>query len=144
MASFFESLIIKIKPQLDQIKFVPVNVGYDERQIIFLRPMSSRLKVTTQNYSQGFAIFSNELTITLNTGETMTLSAFYNKFVSDFSLVFLNDTKDKKIPQSLGETPNSVVLSTDQFRVVQIDSHIQSHLPSPQTGLFCANNNCNT
>lgn len=117
---------LKIKPQLDQIKFVPVNIGYDERQIIFLRPMSSRLKVTTQNYSQGFAIFSNDLTITLTTGETMTLEAFYNKFVSDFSLVFLNYTKDKKIPQSLGETPNAVVLAANQFRVVQIDSHIQS------------------
>lgn len=117
---------LKIKPRLEITKAVPVNVGYNEREVIFLRPMSSRLKVTTQNYSQGFGLFTNELTITLNSGATMTLAQFYNQYVADFSLLFLNFTKEKKIPKSVGETPNAAVLSTDQFRVVQIDAHIQS------------------
>ena len=117
---------LKIKPILDVIKTVPVNLGYNERQVIFLRPMSTRLKVTTQNYSQGFGVFSNELTITLTDGTVMTLADFYNKFVSDFGLVFLNYTKEKKIPPSLGEVPNLVVLATEHFKVVQIDQHIQA------------------
>jgi len=117
---------LRIKPQLDVIKLAPVNVGYNERQVIFLRPMSTRLKVTTQNYSQGFGIFSNELTITMQDGKVLTLEEFYNQFVSDFSLVFLNYTKEKKVPPSLGETPNAVVLSTEHFKVVQVDAHIQS------------------
>lgn len=117
---------LQIKPKLEKSKVAPINVGYNEREVIFLRPISSRLKVTTPNYSQGFGVFTNELTITLNTGEKMTLADFYNKFVADFSLVFLNYTKEKKIPKSLGESPNAVVLSSDHFRVVQVDAHIQS------------------
>lgn len=117
---------LQIKPQLEITKVVPVNVGYNERQVIFLRPMSSRLKVTTQNYSQGFGLFTNELTITLNTGSTMTLADFYNQYVADFSLMFLNYSKEKKVPKSLGETPNVVVLSAEHFKVFQVDAHIQS------------------
>lgn len=116
---------LQIKPQLDLIKTVPINIGYNERQIIFLRPFSSRLKVTTQNYSLGFGIYSSDLTIALTTGEVMTLRQFYNKFVSDFSLLFLNYSKDKKVPTVLGEKPNAVVLSADHFKVIQIDAHIQ-------------------
>lgn len=117
---------LRIKPRLETLKFAPTNVGFNERQVIFLKPASTRLKVTTQNYTKGFGIFSNELTITLNTGETLTLADFYDKFVSDFSLVFLNYTKEKKIPQALGEKPNAVILSANHFKVVQTDSHIQS------------------
>ena len=117
---------LMIKPQLDVIKQAPVNVGFDERQVIFMRPISSRLQVTTPNISLGFGIYSNELTITMPTGEVLTLADFYNQFVSDFSLVFLNYTKEKKIPPILGEKPNAVVLSADSFKVVQVDSHIQT------------------
>jgi hypothetical protein len=117
---------LRIKPELNLIKTVSINLGYNERQVIFLRPISTRLKVTTQNYSQGFGIFTNELTITLTSGEVMTLADFYLKFVSDFSLVFLNYGKEKKIPPSMGETPNKVVLSASDFKVVQIDQHIQA------------------
>jgi hypothetical protein len=116
---------LRIKPDLSVIKTVSVNLGYNERQVIFLKPMSTRLKVTTQNYSQGFGIYTNELTISLNTGEVMTLGDFYAKFVSDFGMMFLNYSKDKKIPASLGELPNQVVLSAANFKVVQTDQHIQ-------------------
>jgi len=117
---------LTIKPTLEFSKYAPINIGFNERQVIFMRPVSSRLKVTTQNYSYGFGLYSNELTITLNTGETYTLSDFYDKFVSDFSLLFLNYSKEKKVPKLLGEKPNAVTLSSSFFKVVQVDKHIQS------------------
>lgn len=116
---------LQIKPDLKSVNTVPVNLGYNERQVIFLKPMSTRLKVTTSNYSKGFGIFSNELTITLIGGEVMNLADFYAKFVSDFGLVFLGYTKEKKVPSSLGEVPNTVVLSAEHFKIVQVDAHIQ-------------------
>lgn len=117
---------LRIKPSLETLKYAPVNIGFNERQVIFVKPISSRLKVKTQTYTYGFGFYSNELTITLNTGETYTLADFYEQFVSDFSLVFLNYTKEKKVPKALGEKPNAITLSSDQFKVVQVDKHIQS------------------
>jgi hypothetical protein len=117
--------ILRIKPQLDPINTLSVNLGYNERQVLFFKPISSRLKVTTDNYSQGVGLFSNELTLTLAEGQSMTLEDFYKQFVSDFGLLFLSYAKEKKLPSSLGEVPNAAVLETSSFKVVQVDQHIR-------------------
>lgn len=118
--------VLRIKPELVPSTSLPINLGYNERQVLFLKPSSTRLKVTTDKYSQGIGIFSNELSITLTNGTAMTLADFYKKFVSDFGLLFLNYAKEKKLPSALGETPNAVVLDTANFKVVQTDLHIQA------------------
>lgn len=116
---------LRIKPILERSTLVQLNVGYNERDIIFLKPASDRLAVTTDQYSQGFGIYTNELTITMQNGKDLTLTQFYQNFVSDFGLLFLNYAKEKKLPASLGESPNSVVASASNFKVVQVDQHIQ-------------------
>jgi hypothetical protein len=114
-----------IKPNLQRDTLVQLNLGYNERNLIFLRPISERLAITTDQYSQGFGIFTNELKITMNNGSQMTLEDFYQSFVSDFGLLFLNYAKEKKLPSSLGEIPNTVTLSPANFKVIQVDQHIQ-------------------
>jgi hypothetical protein len=116
---------LRIKPAVLRTNQVQLNVGYNERLVIFLKPISERLGITTDKLSQGFAIFTNDLTITLNNGKQMTFTQFYQTFVSDFGLMFTNYAKDKKLPASLGETPNRVSLNSANFKVVQVDSHIQ-------------------
>jgi hypothetical protein len=116
---------LRIKPQLVKESIIQVNLGYNERNIIFLRPISDRLSVTTDKYSQGFGILTNELTITMNNGDQMTLSDFYGSFVSDFGMLFLSYAKEKKLPSSMGESPNVVTVSANNFKVIQTDQHIQ-------------------
>jgi hypothetical protein len=116
---------IRIKPTLERSRVVQLNLGYNERNIVFLRPISDRLAITTDSYSQGFAILTNELIITMNNGKQLSLTQFYQNFVSDFGLMFLNYAKEKKIPSALGEAPNGVTLATTNFKVVQTDQHIQ-------------------
>lgn len=116
---------LRIKPILERSTLVQLNVGYNERDIIFLKPISDRLSVTTDQYSQGFGIYTNDLTTTMQNGKELTLTQFYQNFVSDFGLLFLNYAKEKKLPASLGETPNPVVATATNFKVVQIDQHIQ-------------------
>jgi len=118
--------VLNLKPVLVVIPELQINVGYNEREVIFVKPISTRLGVTTEEYSRGFGVFTNELTISLNNGTTMPLSEFYVKFVSDFGLLFLNYAKEKKLPNSLGEVPNSPTLATANFKVVQIDQHIKN------------------
>lgn len=116
---------LKIKPILQRSPLVQLNVGYDERNLIFLKPISDRLAVTTDKYSLGFAIYTNELIITMNNGKQLSLTKFYQSFVSDFGMMFMNYAKEKKLPAAVGEMPNVVTLNTANFKVIQSDSHIQ-------------------
>ena len=118
--------ILRLKPQLAVVPELQINVGYNEREVIFVKPISTRLALTTDLYSRGFGIFTNELTIALNNGQSMPLSEFYVKFVSDFGLLFLNFAKEKKLPSALGEVPNVPTLTATNFKVVQIDAHIKN------------------
>ena len=118
--------VLNLKPILVVVPELQINVGYNEREVIFIKPISTRLGVTTEEYSRGFGVFTNELTISLNNGTTMPLSEFYVKFVSDFGLLFLNYAKEKKLPKSLGEVPNAPALASANFKVVQIDQHIKN------------------
>lgn len=116
---------LSIKPQLDPINVLSINVGYNERQVIFLRPISTRLRLSTDNLSQGIGIYSNELTISLGNGQSMKMSEFYSRFVSDFGLLFLSYAKEKKLPASLGDVPIAPVLETTAFTVAQINAQVQ-------------------
>lgn len=116
---------LRLKPVLERSSLVQLNLGYNERNIIFLRPISDRLAITTEQFSQGFGIFTNELTITLANGQQLQLTDFYQNFVSDFGMLFVNYAKEKKLPAALGDTPNRVTLDNQNFKVIQADSHIQ-------------------
>jgi len=118
--------VLNLKPVLVVIPELQINVGYNEREVIFVKPISTRLGVTTDEYSRGFGLYTNELTISLNNGVTMPLSEFYVKFVSDFGLLFLNYAKEKKMPNSLGAVPNVPSLASSNFKVIQIDQHIKN------------------
>ena len=117
--------VLKIKPDVYTVPELQVNVGFNERQIIFAKPISKKQNLTVDGYSSGFGVFTNELTIPLDDDSTSTLEEYYNNFVSDFGLILLNLAKDRKVPAILSETPDAPILSTTNFQVVQIDSHIK-------------------
>jgi hypothetical protein len=117
--------VLTIKPELVPVNTLSLNIGYNERQVIFLKPISTRLRVSTVGYSLGFGIFTNELLISLGNGERMTLADFYQQFVSDFGLLFLSFAKEKKLPSSLGVTPNAPILETSAFTVIQKNRHVR-------------------
>ena len=115
---------LSIKPDLLLVNNLQVNVGFNERQIIFFRPISTRLKVTTSQYSQGIGLYTNELKIQ-SIGREITLADYYQAFISDFSLLFTEYSKEKKIPASLGVIPIAPTLVDTNFTVVQDNEHIK-------------------
>lgn len=115
---------LRIKPQPYKVPELQINLGFNEREVIFIRPISTTLDLTTDVYSNGFGIFSNELNIITADGSTSTLADYYNNFVSDFGLLFLSFAKEKKLPATLGLKPLAPVLDVNNFKVVQIDTHI--------------------
>lgn len=103
-------------------KEIQVNVGFDERQAIFLKPIDYNFDVAASLYSPGIGIYSSELTITTPSGP-QTLSDFYKTQVTDFGQIFLNSAKEKSIPAVHGETPDAPVLDPNNFKVLQVNAH---------------------
>lgn len=103
-------------------KEIQVNVGFDERQVIFLKPIDNNFDIAASTYSPGIGFYSNEMTITLPTG-SQSLGDFYKSQVTDFGQIFINAAKEKQVPAVHGETPYAPNLDSTNFKVVQINAH---------------------
>ncbi len=104
-------------------KTVEVNVGFDERQAVFIKSIDGDFNVASSSYSPGITFWSNELQINTSDG-VQTLSDFYNSQVSDFGQIFIAAAKEKTIPAVYGQTPAAPVVSADNFKVVQVNAQI--------------------
>jgi len=103
-------------------KEIQVNIGFDERQVIFLKPIDNNFDIAASQYSPGIGFYSNEISITLPTG-SQTLNDFYKSQVTDFGQIFINAAKEKHVPAVHGETPDAPNLDPNNFKVVQINAH---------------------
>jgi hypothetical protein len=103
-------------------KEIQVNVGFDERQVIFIKPIDPDFNVAASQFSPGVGFYSNEMNIVTPTGTT-TLETFYKDQVVDFGQQFISAAKEKHIPSALGEIPSVPQLSIGNFQVVQINAH---------------------
>ena len=117
--------ILRIKPVPYRTPELQINVGFNERQVIFIKPISRANNITIDDYSNGFGVFTNELTITLQDDSQSTLEQYYNNFVADFGLILLNSAKEKKIPAVIGESPIAPIPQVNDFKVSQVDLHIK-------------------
>lgn len=102
---------------------VDVNVGFDERQGVFIKSIDGDFNVASSSFSPGICFWSSELQINTSEG-VQTLEVFYNSQVSDFGKTFIAAAKEKTIPAVYGQTPNSPVLSAENFKVVQVNTQI--------------------
>lgn len=103
-------------------KEIQVNVGFDERQVIFLKPIDANFDVAASSYSPGVGVWTNELSIPTTSGN-LSLETFYKTQVVDFGLQFINAAKEKTIPSVLGEIPNAPTLDVTNFPVLAINEH---------------------
>lgn len=117
--------MLRIKPQPYRFPELQVNVGFNEREVIFIRPISKSANLTIDEYSNGVAVYTNELTIPIQDDSTTTLENYYNNFVSDFGLILLNLAKERKLPAIIGTKPLAPTIDAANFKVVQVDQHIQ-------------------
>lgn len=102
---------------------VDVNVGFDERQAIFIKSIDGDFNVASSKYSPGICFLSNELQINTSDG-VKTLTEFYTSQVSDFSKIFIASAKENVIPAVYGQTPSAPVVSSENFKVVKVNSQI--------------------
>lgn len=103
---------------------IEVKVGFNERQVVFVKPIDSNSKIPAENFSPGVAFYSNNLTISDNTGLVKTLAEYYRDEVSDFGQFIKSLKVDYIPPSSVGITPDPPVINTNNFKVVQINKHL--------------------
>jgi len=103
---------------------IEIKVGFNERQVIFVKPIDPVSKIPAENYSPGIAFYSNELEITDTAGVKMTLAQYYKNEVSDFGQFIKSLKVDYIPPAAVGIVPSAPAIDTANFKVVQINKHL--------------------
>jgi len=133
---------LKIYSPVVYRKRVRISVGYNERNVLFIKPVNAELNLVAKDWSKGTGFFTNDLKLSSNTPENgYTMDQYYFEVVYDYGEV-LQDLVQKKVPNKLGGTPNVVNLNQSNFKVVQINRHLTDS--SDANLLLNKNNYANT
>ena len=116
--------VIKIAVDPFAIKEVQINVGFDEREIIFVKAIDKDTNITTRDFSPGVAFYSNELLITSGTSQ-LSLENYYKQEVMDFGTSMLSLVKEGTIPAVYAEKPDAPRLTDTNLQVVLVNSQKQ-------------------
>jgi hypothetical protein len=116
--------VLKIYSPIIYTKSIMVSVGYNERNIIFAKPLNTDNHLLCRTWSPGTGFWTNDLRLSADTSDNgTTMENFYTDFVYDYGVV-LQDLVAKKIPNKMAGTPESPILDQNNFKVVQINKHL--------------------
>lgn len=105
-------------------RYVQVDIGYNERQGIFFKTIDDNFNIVSAVWSTGVVFWSNDLVTKNNNGDLVNLETYYLNNVADFGKMFLGAAKEKKIPAVQGLRPSVPLVTTDSFKVVQINKQV--------------------
>lgn len=119
---------LKISASQDTKVSADIPIGFDEREVIFVKSIDPDSNIPSTKWSPGVAFYSNELTYVDSTGATQTLQKFYQKNVVDFGQVLLSYAQDYYPSIREGIIPNTPVLNYSggegDFKIVQINTQL--------------------
>ena len=119
---------LRISSTQDNEVYADIPVGFDEREVIFCKPIDPDSNIPATNWSPGVSFYTNELTYVDATGTVQTLQSFYQKNVVDFGQVLLSYTTDYYPTIREGLIPNKPILNyesgTGDFKVVKINGQL--------------------
>ena len=122
--------VLKIYSSIIYNKTLRVSVGYNERNVVFAKPLNTDNHLLCRTWSPGTGYWSNDLRLSSNSSDNgTTMEQFYTDFVYDYGTV-LQDLVAKKTPNKLAGTPIAPTLNTDNFKVVQINKHLTDSVDS--------------
>ncbi len=124
--------ILKISSAADETLNVEVAVGFDERSVVFLKPIDPDSKIPATNWSPGSAFYTNDLTTFNIDGTEQTLAEFYQSQAVDFGKFLLSFANDKIPTSREGLKPNAPTLDSTNFEVKLINGQITNSATSVQ------------
>jgi hypothetical protein len=105
-------------------KSLQVSIGYDERNVVFVKPINTEHNLVARKWSAGVGYYTNELLLSDETSaKGLNLENYYVDYVYDYGEA-LKDMVQKKTPTKLAGEPNVPVLDGENFKVVQINQHL--------------------
>ncbi len=110
-------------------KYVDIEIGYDECQLIFLKGVNDDFNIIADEWSDSIPFYSNDLTLENN---TLGLETFYYNYVSDFGRQMEAQAKEKFIPAYLGVKPAAPTISAGQFSVKQVNTQLNAALDTEE------------
>ena len=113
--------VLEYYSDLSSQKTVEISIGFDEYDVIFIRPINTETYIIGSTWSKGMSFYSNDLV--LDTDSNVGMNDFYINTVSDYGQL-LEDLVKQKIPTTQASTPNKPVMNSANFKVVQINSHL--------------------
>lgn len=116
--------VLSIYKDVDTDLDVEIKLGFDERQIIFIKPIDPNSNIPAESFSPGIGFYSNELTLTQTDGTQISLAQYYRDEVADFGQFIRSLKVDYIPPASVGLTPNVPILNPENFKVVQVNKHL--------------------
>ena len=111
---------LKIYSPVVYNKTVQVNVGYNERNVIFIKALDMNNYILSKNWSKGLGFWTNDLK---DVDSGLSMEQYYIDNVYDYGNV-IHDLVSKKIPVSMAGVPNAPVLDVNNFKVVQTNTHL--------------------
>lgn len=102
-------------------KSIKVSVGFDEYNIIFIKPINTDANIVSTTWSYGTCFYTNDLV--LDSNQKVSMNKYYSETVFDYGTL-LKDMIVKNIPSKYGKKPNTPELLDENFRVVQINKHL--------------------
>lgn len=122
--------VLKIYSSIIYSRSLRVSVGYNERNVVFAKPLNTDNHLLCRTWSPGTGYWSNDLRLSSNSSDNgTTMEQFYTDFVYDYGTV-LQDLVAKKTPNKLAGTPIAPTLNLDNFKVVQINKHLTDSVDS--------------
>jgi len=119
---------LKISASQDTLVSADIPIGFDEREVIFVKAIDPDSNIPSTKWSPGVAFYTNDLTYVDDSGATQTLQKFYQKNVVDFGQVLLSYASDYYPSIREGIIPNTPVLNyaggEGDFKIVQINTQL--------------------
>lgn len=103
---------------------IEINVGFNERQVIFIKPVDAVSNIPADEYSPGVGFYSNELQLVTAAGLKTTLDVYYRDNVADFGEFIKSLSVDYIPPSSAGIKPTAPQLNPNNLKVVQVNKHL--------------------
>ncbi len=106
-------------------KLTRIPIGYDECDILFMKGVNDDFNIVADSWGDSISFYTNDLTLV---NSTTGLETYYFNTVVDFGKQMEGEAKDRSTPAFYGVTPDSPVISADQFGVNQINTQLNAAL----------------
>lgn len=115
---------LKIYSPVVYTKKVRVSVGYNERNVLFLKPVNADNNLVARKWSLGTGYYTSDLKLdSQSDANGSSMEQFYIDYVYDYGDI-LKDLVAKKTPNKLAGAPTAPTLISENFKVVQINQHL--------------------